>query len=120
MLGFLVKLVIIAAIVTGILFYVAPKLKSSKTQAGFTMPKLTDIKSVGSDIKNLNLAGIGQQLSQTLDNLVTHTNRSPVVLGVQITDTSLDTVVNLIRNLPPDQFSQIKSFVCQSASPSAN
>ena len=98
MLGFLFKLVVLAA---------------------FSLPKLTDIGSVSGSLKSLDMAGIGRRLSQSLDDLVSHDSHSPVVLGVQITDTSLDTVVNLIRNLPPDQFNQIKSFVCQSATPAA-
>ena len=119
MFGFLIKTIIIFVIIAGIIFFVAPKLKNIKSVSGFSLPKLTDIGSVSGSLKNLNLAGFGSQLSQTLDKLVTHPNQSPVVLGVQITDNSLDAVVKLIRNLPPDQFNQIKSFVCQPATPSA-
>lgn len=119
MAGFVFKIVLFFALVASILFFSAPKLKNYKSQANLSLPRLTDIGSVSSSLKNIDMAGFRKQLSGALDNLVTHSDRSPVVLGMQISDNSLDTVVNLIRNLPPDQLSQIKSYICQPATPSA-
>ncbi len=110
MFGFLLKIIVFLGIVVLLLFFVIPKL--NKSSPGLSLKNLTRVRDI-------NIADATKKISQTLDNLITHGGTSPVVLGVKITDTSLDTLVNLVRNLPPDQLNQLKSFVCQPAATSS-
>jgi hypothetical protein len=119
MFGFIIKSVIVLSIIAGILFIAGPKIKYLNSSGSFSISDLTNVSSISAHLKNIDVTGLSNQLSQSLDSLVTHKGNSPVVLGVQIADTSLDAVVNLIRNLPPDELNQIKSYVCQPATPSA-
>jgi hypothetical protein len=59
------------------------------------------------------------EISQSLDNFIAHQNISPVVLGLKISDTSLDTLINVIHSLPPNEITQIKNYLCQPSSSSA-
>jgi hypothetical protein len=78
-----------------------------------------DYQSVFSSAKKIDFADLGGKLSQGLDTLVTHPGRSPVILGIEITNDSLKTVADTLSGLPPDQLQQIKQFLCQPATPSA-
>lgn len=56
---------------------------------------------------------VAQNLSASLDNLVTHPDKnSPVVLGVKITNESIGKVVDVIQSLPPEQINEIKQAIC--------
>ena len=70
------------------------------------------------NLKQIDASQAGQRVSEILDSLVTHPDKnSPVILGVKITNDSLNTIVDVIAKLPPDQVSQLKQVIC--ASPSA-
>lgn len=61
-----------------------------------------------------------QEVSQSLDSFISHSNsNSPVVLGLKISDTSLDTMLSVIKNLPPNEVAQIKNYICAPATPSS-
>lgn len=67
------------------------------------------------------LAEMGPRLSEALDSLITHPNRnSPVVLGLKVSNDSLNAIVDLIQRLPPDQIDQLKNSICSPATPSAS
>lgn len=70
--------------------------------------------------KQIDFGQVSGQVSQGLDSLITSKTKSPVVLGIEITDTSLKTVADTLSGLPPDQLSQIKEYICQPATNSAN
>ena len=71
-------------------------------------------------VKDVDSKTLAQNASQSLDKLVTHPdNNSPVVLGVKITNDSLDTVVSVLQSLPPEQVATIKSALCAPISPTA-
>ncbi|OGD01354.1 hypothetical protein A3E17_04190 [Candidatus Amesbacteria bacterium RIFCSPHIGHO2_12_FULL_48_14] len=125
MFGFLFKIIIVALVVIG-LYSVVSVRRGSPPQ----IPSLSQITSAAqatfsrqafSGLKNIDTSNLGKNLSQALDSLVTHPDRnSPVVLGVKITNDSLNTVVNVIQGLPPDQVDQIKNLLCSPATSSAN
>ena len=72
------------------------------------------------NLKQIDASQAGQRISEVLDSLVTHPDKnSPVILGVKITNDSLNTLVDVIAKLPPDQVSQLKQVICAPASPSA-
>jgi hypothetical protein len=116
MLGFLFKIILVAIVFAGIFGFIYLR-RGSLPQ----IPKLSDIPSALSQAaKNVDTSKLSENLSAALDGLVTHPDKnSPVVLGVKVTNDSLVKVVDVIYNLPPDQFSQIKSLICSPASPSA-
>lgn len=71
-------------------------------------------------LDQVDLSGVGDKLSGSLDSLIVHSGTgSPVVLGVKITNESISALVDAIQKLPPDQTNQIKSFLCDPATPSA-
>ena len=125
MFGFLFKIIIVALVVIG-LYSVVSVRRGSPPQ----IPALSQITSAAqatfsrqafSGLKNIDTSNLGKNLSQALDSLVTHPDRnSPVVLGVKITNDSLNTVVDVIQGLPPDQVDQIKNLLCSPATSSAN
>lgn len=124
MFGFLLKLVVLVAVVGGILGTIYIKRGSLPD-----LPSISDLQSGISSIrsgqapeftKNVNINGLTGQLSSALDSLVTHPNQnSPVVLGIKITNDSLNTLVDFIQNMPPEQSEQLKTLICSPASPSA-
>lgn len=119
MFSFLLKIVIVAAVIAGGAFYLTQKdpqfiSKFASLRQSFSTPSLASLKGV-------DATSLAQNLSASLDALVTHPDRnSPVVLGVKITNDSLNTLVNVIETLPPEQVDQLKQVICQPASPSAN
>lgn len=123
MFGFLIKLVLMIAVIGGIVGYLAVKNKQSPKEVvlsaqsqieGLAKPeKYQDI------IKNIDTKVLLSKVSETLDNLVTNqTKDSPVVLGLKVTNESLGAITDVLQKLPTEQLEQIRSVVC--ASPSAN
>jgi hypothetical protein len=119
MLGLLIKLAIVVVVGLGIIKFAPSQFNNLSPGSAVSLPSEFDIRSVGENLKNVDLGGLGQKLSQSLDNFVTHEGNSPVVLGIAITDESLKTIGNTLRNLPPDQLQIIKNYICQPSTPSA-
>lgn len=116
MFKFLLKLLLVAAVVGGIGGYIYIKKGSLPDLSAYTHPQ-----SVISEFRKTPLTEWGNRLSVALDSLVTHPDRnSPVVLGTKIASDSLNTVVDTIQNLPPDQIKELRQLLCSPASPSAN
>lgn len=105
MFGFLFKIIIFGGIVAAVFL-------------GFTKYKI-DLNSLKSSATQVNISQLGGQVSGILDGLVTQNTKSPVVLGIEITNDSLKTIAETISGLPPDQLSQIKQYICQPATGSA-
>jgi hypothetical protein len=82
-------------------------------------PPQINIASISGSLKNIDYGNLAGKISQSLDNLVTHPGRSPVVLGLEITNESLKTIANTLSGLPPDQLEQIKQYICQPSTQSA-
>ena len=123
MFGFLLKVGIIAAVVVGVFTLVSwrrtgqVRLPSARNLTLWVASSFN--REALSKIKNVNMGSVSRNLSSALDSLVTHPDRnSPVVLGVKITNDSLNTVVDVIQNLPPDQVNQIKALLCTPATSS--
>jgi hypothetical protein len=116
MFGFLSKIILIALIVAGVGGLIYPR-RGSLSQ----IPKLSQVPAIFSQtVKHIDASKLSQNLSAALDNLVTHPDKnSPVVLGVKVTNDSLNKVVDVIYSLPPEQLGQIKTLLCAPASPSA-
>jgi hypothetical protein len=113
---FLLKLVVFVAIVVGVGAFIANKngLLPGLLKGYVDPSALNKITQTG-------ISQLGPQLSGALDSLVTHPNRnSPVVLGLKVSNDSLNAVVDLIQRLPPDQIAQIKNTICSPASPSSS
>lgn len=115
MIGFLLKVFIVAAIVVGAFSLVY-------LRRGIPIPKnFSDLQgqifnkeTLTNTLKNVDTSQLGKQLSDALDALVTHPDKnSPVVLGVKVTNESLSTVVGVIQNLPTNQLDQIKTAICK-------
>lgn len=114
MLGFLFKAIIFIGLV-GLIFVIA----FQRNLLPSSISKYVDPRMVN-QLTHTNLSGLAPQLSTALDSLVVHPNSlSPVVLGLKVTNDSLNSVVDLIQRLPPDQLSQLKTVVCSTASASA-
>jgi hypothetical protein len=111
MFGLIIKLVSVVVLGFGIAKFAPAQLRQ--------FPPKIDIASVSSSLKNVDYSGIGQKISQSLDALVTHPGRSPVVLGIEITNESLKTIADTLSGLPPEQLQQIKEYICQPATASA-
>jgi hypothetical protein len=119
--GFLFKIVLVAALVAGVgwVVYTKPSglslLSSIVPGSAISAPsKISLNQDAVSSLKNFDLAAVTQQISSSLDALVTHSGtNSPVVLGVKISNDSLNTVVDVIQKLPPDQIDQLKSAICK-------
>ena len=87
----------------------------TRVQAAFNQKSLEPLA-----LDQADFSGVGNQLSASLDTLVTHSGAaSPVVLGVKITSDSISALVDIIQKLPPDQTNQLKDFLCNPATPSA-
>ncbi len=125
MLGFLFKIVLVAAIVAGVMGYIMMKngnlsLGNIKLDPNKILAQLPIDKSALSNFRSTNPGDIGSRLSSTLDSLVTHPGRNPgpVVLGVQISNDTIGTITDVLMGLPPDQLKQITSVVCAPAATS--
>lgn len=123
MFGFLLKIVIMVAIVGGMMSFVSVKSNQSPKQLITTAKK--QIENLSSPdkykeiVKNIDTKAVISKVGETLDGLVTHSTKdSPVVLGVKVTNESLGAIANILQSLPKDQLQQIKNIMC--ASPSAN
>ncbi len=119
MLGFLFKIVLVAAIVAGVMGYIMMKngnlsLGKIKLDPNQILAQLPIDKNALMNFKQANPGSIGSKLSSTLDSLVTHPGRNPgpVVLGVQISNDTIGTVTDVLMGLPPDQLKQITSVIC--------
>lgn len=115
MFKFLLKIILVAGLVVVVGGIVASKKGLLPgLLSGYVDPQaLTKLTKTG-------ISEVGPQLSSALDSLITHPNRnSPVVLGLKVSNDSLNAVVDLIQRLPPDQISQLKNSICAPASPSA-
>ena len=107
MLGFFFKILIVAGLVAGVGWYF--------TIHGGKIPKISKLSDITNkiDYKKIDTKIIGKQLSLALDSLVTHPDKnSPIVLGVKITNDSLNTLVDVIQKLPPDQVKELKQLIC--------
>lgn len=119
MFGFLLKILFIGAIVASIVGFIYIK--------GGTLPSISTLQSgltslrngqAIESVKNTDVSGLTGQLSSALDSLVTHPNQdSPVVLGIKITNDSLNSLVDFIQNMPPEQSEQLKNLICQPVTP---
>lgn len=110
MFGFLLKIVIIAAIVTGIGSVIVFK--------GGSITNLSQLPSeFKSTLAQVDTNTLWSNVNSTLDSLVTNPNSSPVVLGVKITNDTLNTAVDALYKLPPDQLEQIRSAICTPLTP---
>jgi len=106
MIGFLLKIAIVAGIVVGLGYYVQTKYGRIPHPEEFVL-------GVKDEISKVDVNNVGKNISSSLDALVANkSSTSPVVLGVKITNDSLSTVVDTIQKLPPDQVNQIKSAIC--------
>lgn len=111
MLGFLFKIVIVAALVGVVGF-------------GFMMYRqgggvAINPQGLYESARQVDWSQFGSQVSQSLDSLVTHSDQSPMVMGIQITNDSLEKVGDTLQGLPPEQLEIIRQYICQPATPSA-
>ncbi len=115
MLGFLFKIGVIAAVVAVggyFLFIKNPDtLKSVLSSKGELDIKSILETKVLSSFKNVSAGNLAENVSKGLDSIVTH-NDSPVVLGIKISNDSLNSVIDFIQNLPPDQVNELKQVIC--------
>ncbi|MDP1743308.1 MAG: hypothetical protein Q8L51_00805 [Candidatus Amesbacteria bacterium] len=123
MFGFLIKLVLVTAVIGGVVGYLSIKNKQSPKEvvlsAQSQIESLAKPEKYQDIIKNIDTKVLLSKVGQTLDNLVTNqTKDSPVVLGLKVTNESLGAITDVLQKLPNDQLQQIRSVVC--ASPSAN
>lgn len=113
MFGFLLKVVLVTAVVAGVGGVIYMRRGSWPTPESLT----ADLKNA---VTTVNMGTVGKNLSASLDALITKPVNSPVVLGIQVTSDSLTTIVDVLQHLPPDQIDQIKTALCSpSATPSA-
>ena len=112
---FLLKIVFFAALVL-----IAFVLFSSKNHLSGSFKNLLNPQAL-QQLTRTDMANLGPQVSSALDALVTHqSSASPVILGLQVTNQSLNTIVDIIQRLPPGQMTQLKSMICApAATPSA-
>lgn len=109
MFGLLLKLFILVAIVGGVALLVS---RNKSLVASLSNPENLKVQ-VRQQVSNFDTAKFTSNLGSSLDSLVTHSDsNSPVVLGVKISNDSLNTVVDVLQNLPPEQIDQIKSALC--------
>src|SRR3989344_7003889 len=123
MFGFLIKLIIVTAVIGGIVGYVAVKTKQSPKEvvlsAQSQIENLAKPEKYQDIIKNIDTKVLLSKVGETLDNIVTNqTKDSPVVLGLKVTNESLGAITDVLQKLPTEQLQQIITVVC--ASPSGN
>jgi hypothetical protein len=111
MFGFLLKIVLVVAIVVGVIGFT-----SSRSGSGLNLP---DFGSLKSQATQFDVGTITQVLGSQLDQLVTHTDRSPMVMGIDITNQSLEAMVDTIRSLPEEDLRAVRQLVCEPATASA-
>jgi hypothetical protein len=112
MFGFLLKLLLTIVLIGGAIGFVYLRLPA-------TGPHLGSVSDVVNQARNVDLKVVSQAVSSQLDKLITHTDRSPMVMGIEITNKSLEAMVDTLRSLPPEELAVIRQFVCQPASDSA-
>jgi len=112
--GLLFKVTVFASLVAFIWFYAYPKITHSSVKN-----PISSVSELKSQLSGLDFKTTGQKLSAVLDSLVTHQEKSPIVLGIEITNESLVALVDALQTLPPEQMDQIRQYVCQPASASA-
>ena len=111
------------AIVGGIVGFISYKTKQSPMGlvlgARGQVEKIFQPQAFEAAIKGVDTKQVVGQLSAVLDSLVTKGNAdSPIVLGLKVTNESLNAVTDVLQKLPTEQLQQIRAVVC--ASPSAN
>lgn len=112
MFGFLLKIVLMVAMVGGVVGFVSIKSNQSPKQLVENLVKPEAYKQM---IKNVDTGFIVSKASEALDSLVTHSGKdSPVVLGVKVTNESLGAIADVLQGLPKDQLQQIRNIVCTS------
>ena len=113
MFGFLLKTVVIAAVVATIGGFVYLRRGSLPH-----IPSPNQWLAIASDsASKVDFKILAKNTSDALDNLIVNPkDDSPVVLGVKITNESLGKVVDVLQGLPPDQFNQLKQAICTSSS----
>lgn len=121
MFGFLFKVAVVAAVVVGVLSFASKKQSVDVPQSLAALGSLKEKIEIPADLlksgQNIDPGSVGRQISEGLDALVTHPQRSsPVVLGVKVTDESLGTLTDVLMNLPSEQLNQIRSAVCSTSS----
>lgn len=126
MLGFLFKVIVVVAIVVGVLSYVGFKTGNLSMAtlphdlASFNIKTLVSgevLANIKSQVAGVNKEQLSQNLSSSLDSLVTHASKnSPVVLGVKVTNDSVGAVTDALMGLPSDKLDQIKNALCASPS----
>ncbi len=106
MLGFLLKVVVLVALIGGIGYVIVNK-KSS-------LPSPKTLQSgLENTLRNFDTKTFASHLSASLDSLITNPqSSSPVVLGVKISNDSIGKVVDALQSLPSEQISQIRSAIC--------
>ena len=114
MFGFLLKIAVVAALVVGVLGYIRVK-HGSFPKIPTSLSEIQSQIKIPVKLKDIDAGVIAKNLSDALDAVVTHPgkNKGPVVLGVEITNQSLGTLVDVIQKLPPDQVKQLKDAVCK-------
>ena len=122
MFGFLIKIVLLIALVGGGIMFLAAKNKQSPMGlvlgAKGQVEKIFQPQAFEAAIKGVDTKQVVGQISAVLDSLVTKGSAdSPVVLGLKVSNESLGAVTDVLMKLPNDQLQQIKSVMC--ASPSA-
>lgn len=118
MIGLLLKLIIVCGVVIGGFSYLSNKNPHLITDLATAKTKIQSGNF--SQLADIDTNLVKNNLSASLDSLVTHPDKnSPVVLGVKVTNDSLNTLVDVIRQLPPEQVEQLKDVVCSPATPSA-
>lgn len=119
MLGFLFKIAIVATVVSvaGYFLFIKNPDTFKKVLSGnieIDVKSFLDTK-VLSQIKDTKPQNLLSGISGGLDSLVTHNNKSPVVLGIKITNDSLNSIIDFIQNMPPEQVDQLKAVICAPA-----
>ncbi len=127
MLGFLFKVVLVAAIVVGIVGYVGVKkgslsLSDLKMDPAKILGQLPVDKNVLANFRQVKPEQVGSLISSTLDSLVTHPgkNAGPVVLGVKVSNDTIGTITDVLMGLPTDQLNQVKTVICTPPSATPN
>lgn len=121
MFGFLIKLVLLIAIVGGVVVYGTTKYKTSPMGlvlgAKGQVEKIFQPQAFEAAIKGVDTKQVVGQISAVLDSLVTKGSAdSPMVLGLKVTNESLNAVTDVLQRLPTEQLGQIRSVLCASPS----
>lgn len=119
MFKFLLKVVVVAAVVVGLLGYLGMK-KGNLSFGNINinpqevLSKLPIDMSVVGKMQSMQPDQVKGQVSEALDALVTHPGRNsgPVVLGVKVSNDTIGTVTDVLMGLPSDQLDQVKSVIC--------